>query len=297
MQELIDVRSRPPLKEPILIVGFGVRRRGGRSASRALQRIADSWKSELVARIDCEDFIDLTDRRPNIDTSDWRLEWPDTNIYLASPAGSKHDLLLLVGFEPNFHWSRYADSIATYADSLGVKTLVTVRSFPGEVPHTRPTPILISSSDIELELQFGVQARGSRYQGPTDVAGVLAARVQDLRWRWADLTALQPHYFPRMPNHQLTLTLMRVLDHALGSSTRTTSVQEDARRQIRAIDDSIAGSTESRSAVEELESRYDAGAERMDFLTPPSEESANLPSGEEIVEEIERLFREGGKLD
>jgi hypothetical protein len=297
MQELVDLRSGPVLKDPILITGFGVRRRGGRSASRAVKRIADLWKAELVARIDCEDYVDLTDRRPDIDTADYRLEWPDTNVYLAKPPGSKHDLLLAVGFEPNFHWSSFTNLIAAYADGLGVKTLVSVRSFPGEVPHTRPTPILISSSDIELELQFGVQARGSRYQGPTDVAGVLATRVQDMRWRWADLTALQPHYFPRMPNHQLTLTLTRVFDHAFGTQTALEALQADARRQIRAIDQSISGSRESRSAVEELEQRYDASAERMDFLTLPAQEQASLPSGQEIIEEVERLFREGSSQD
>jgi predicted ATP-grasp superfamily ATP-dependent carboligase len=294
MHEIVDLKSKPPLREPILIAGFGVRRQGGRSASRALHYLADSWHAELVAKIDCEEFLDLTVRRPDIETENWKLEWPDTNIYLASPPGAKHDLLLLLGFEPNFHWSSFVETIAGYTESLGVKTLVSIRSFPGDVPHTRPSPIIISSSDIDLELQFGVQARGSKYQGPTDVAGVLAAHVQNLRWRWADLTVLQPTYFPRMPNAQMTLALAKVLDRALGCETPTAALQEEAAKQIRALDKSIAASSESRSAVEELERQYDERAERMDFLTTASEQQANLPSSEEVVQEVERLFREGG---
>jgi len=256
--------------------------------------MADAWHAELVAKIDCEEFLDLTVRRPDIETDNWKVEWPDTSVYLASPSGANHDLLLLVGFEPNFHWSSFVESIATYADALGVKTLVSIRSFPGDVPHTIPSPIIISSSDIDLELQFGVQARGAKYQGPTDVAGVLASQVQNLRWRWADLTILQPTYFPRMPNAQMTLSLAKVLDHAFGCETPTSALEEEAAKQTRALDASIAASSESKSAVEELERQYDARAERMDFLTISSEQQANLPNSEEVVQEVERLFREGG---
>jgi len=134
--------------------------------------LAKAWDSEVVAELESDIYLDMTIRRPDIDFGPDRtkLTWPDTKIYLAHAPNSKQDLLLLGGFEPHFSWKQYCEQIANYADALGVKTLVCIRSFPSDVPHTRPAPMLLRSSDIELELQFGVQAQGSRYQGPTDIS-------------------------------------------------------------------------------------------------------------------------------
>ena len=294
MRELVDLKERGPLRDPVLIAGHAVRRRGGRSAGRALEFLAEAWQGEQVATLSCENYLDFTIRRPEIDFSPEKvaLEWPDTKLYLAHAEKSKQDLLLLVGFEPHFAWRSYVEQVAAYADALGVKTLVNIRSFPGQVPHTRPAPLLLSSSDIDLELQFGVQARGSRYQGPTDIAGVLGAHVQSLRWRTVDLTVLQPQYFPRMPNAQTTLSIVKVLDHAFGTETDTTGLLAEAEEQLKVIEEGIADA-ETRAAIAELERQYDMAADRMDFLAPEPDEATGLPGSDDILDEVTRLLREG----
>jgi hypothetical protein len=156
--------------------------------------------------------------------------------------------------------------------------------------------MLLRSSDIDLELQFGVQAQGSRYQGPTDVSGVLAAHVQNvMRWKTVDLTVLQPQYFPRMPNAEATLAVVRVLDKAFGTQTDMTSLVKDAQEQLRTIDQGITDPG-TRSAIVELERQYDAAADRMDFLTtgPVSDDDAGELATDDVFAEVERLLRGGG---
>jgi predicted ATP-grasp superfamily ATP-dependent carboligase len=292
-----------PLREPVLITAFAVRRRAGRLAMQALEHVTEAWNAEQVARIDLDDFLDFTVRRPDVrrpDDQTMFIEWPETRIYLASPEGATRDFLLLTGYEPHFYWRRYVKAIADYADGLGVKTLVSLRSFPGSVPHTRPAPILINSSDVDLELQFGVQSRRNRYEGPTDVSGVLAAQGQTLRWQTVDLTVLQPYYFPRMPNAAAIMSLVKVLDHAFGTETALRSLPETAASQAQAIESDIARDSETRTVITELERAYDAGAERMDFLADDSDDSGDtgdLPSSEEALQEIERLLRGGPSPD
>jgi len=300
MRELIDLKTREPLRDPVLIAAHAVRRRGGRSAGRAMDWLAKAWNAEPVAELESDLYLDLTIRRPDVDFSPEKttLTWPDTKIYLAHAPNSKQDLLLLGGFEPHFFWKQYCEQIANFADALGVKTLVCIRSFPSDVPHTRPAPMLLRSSDIDLELQFGVQAQGSRYQGPTDISGVLAAHVQNnLRWKTVDLTVLQPQYFPRMPNSEATLSVVRVLDKAFGTQTDMTSLVKEAQQQLKTIDESITDPG-TRAAILELETQYDAAADRMDFLTPGSstddDEGDELPATDDIFAEVERLLRGGG---
>jgi len=300
MRELIDLKARGPLRDPVLIAGHAVRRRGGRSAGRAMDWLTKAWNAEAVAEMESDIYLDLTIRRPDVDFSPEKttLAWPDARIYLATPPGATQDLLLLSGFEPHFFWKQYCEQIGAYADALGVKTLVCIRSFPSDVPHTRPAPMLLRSSDIDLELQFGVQAQGSRYQGPTDISGVLAAHVQNtMRWKTVDLTVLQPQYFPRMPNAETTLSVVRVLDKAFGLQTDMTSLVKEATEQLKTIDESITDAG-TRSAILELERQYDAAADRMDFLTTgpiTEEDDVPLPATDDIFAEVERLLREGNE--
>jgi hypothetical protein len=297
MSDVITLRELDrPLRDPVMIAAFGVRRRAGRLAMQTLDHVVEAWSAEELAKISLDDFLDFTVRRPEVRRPDdvtISIEWPETQIRLASPPGANRDFLLLTSFEPHFYWHRYVDAISAYADALGVKTLVSLRSFPGSVPHTRPSPILINSSDVDLELQFGVQSRRNRYEGPTDVAGVLAAQCQSMRWQTVDLTVLQPYYFPRMPNAAAMMALIKVLDHAFGTGTSFGSLVETAEAQTRAIETDVASDSETRSVIAELEQAYDAGIERMDFLADDSDEPGGLPSGEEAIQEIERLLRGG----
>ena len=301
MDDVVSLKELDrPLRDPVLIAAFAVRRRAGRLATQTLEHVVEAWEAEQVARVDLDEFLDFTVRRPDVKRPDDQtilIEWPETRLLVASPAGATRDFLLLTSYEPHFYWRRYVTAVTAYADSLGVKTLVSLRSFPGSVPHTRPAPILINSSDVDLELQFGVQSRRNRYEGPTDIAGVLAAQAQSLRWQTVDLTVLQPYYFPRMPNAAATMAMLKVLDHAFGTDTALGSLPETAEAQNRAIESDVASDAETRAVISELEKSYDAGAERMDFLADDGDDSpgtaGELPSGEEAIQQIERLLRGG----
>jgi hypothetical protein len=297
MRQILDpLLARGPLRDPVMVLALAVRRRAGRAASGVIDHLVEAWDAELVAQLDAQDTMDLTVRRPQIRRSEEsvELDWPDIDAYVASPRGSEHDFILVTGFEPHFHWRTFVEGLADYADALGVKTLISLRVFPGLVPHTRPAPVLINSSDIELELQFGVQTGTSRYEGPADAASVFAAKAQQLRWRTVDLTVLQPEYMPRGANPAATLSFATALDHVYGTNSVNDELRSAVATQRSEIDEAIATDAEKRGAIAELESQYDAGAERMDFLRSGGMQSPNLPSGEQVIEEIERMFREGG---
>ena len=63
------------------------------------------------------------------------------------------------------------------------------------------------------------QAETTRYEGPADFAAVLGVHLQSLGWETVELSAIQPYYFPRMPNPSVTISLVKLLDHAYGIET------------------------------------------------------------------------------
>jgi hypothetical protein len=272
-----------------------MRRRAGRLGARTVDYLMESWQAEPLARIDMTPFLNLSIHRPYVrrTESEASLQWPDATIYIARKAPLKRDILLLSTWEPDFKWKTFVSTLTGYLDGIGVRTMVSLRGRPGEVPHTRPAPVYLTATDIDLELQFGVQSTRTRNEGPSSIAGVLATQVQAMRWRTAELAVVQPDYFPRMPNAEAMIALVRLVDKAFGSQTDLTVLEETARDQREMLDRGTAGDAHSASVIAEREQVYDQGLEKLDFLAPSREplEPAELPSGAEILEEVERLFR------
>ena len=99
----------------------------------------------------------------------------EATIHVARQAPLKRDVFLLSTWEPDFKWKTFVNTLVGYLDGIGVHTLVSLRGRPGEVPHTRPAPVYLTATDIDLELQFGVQSSRTRNEGPSSIAGALAA--------------------------------------------------------------------------------------------------------------------------
>jgi predicted ATP-grasp superfamily ATP-dependent carboligase len=292
-----EVTTLGPLRDPVLIAGFVVHRQAGRIGSRAVSYLVGQWNGELVTRMESEDFMDFTTDRPETQSvGDARtIKWPDTLVYRARLEGASRDFLLLVGFEPHLRWNGFVQDLAAYCDAAGVKTLVSIRGFPATVPHTRPTPVQVTSSDPELGARFGDQASRSAYEGPVDILGVLAAAGQEKGWQTVDLSVLQPSYYPRMRNAAATMAVVAVLDQAFGTSTATESLAVAAREQSATLDQNAPPEDEFRSMLTELERLYDEAKDKSEFLSTST--GSELPSGQEAVDEIERLLRRHGGTD
>ena len=292
MDYLEELQTLDQLRDPVLITGFMMRRRAGRLGARTVDYLVEQWQAEPVARIEMTPFLNLSVHRPYVRRTETaaELDWPEATIYVARKEPLKRDIFLLSTWEPDFKWKTFVTTLTEYLDRIGVRTMVSLRGRPGEVPHTRPSPVYLTATDIDLELQFGVQSTRTRNEGPSSIAGALAAQVQGMRWRTAELAVVQPDYFPRMPNAEAMLALVRLIDKAFGTTTDVSTLEETATDQREMLDRGVADDTHSRSVIEEREATYDQGLEKLDFLAPPPE-STELPSGEEILRQVEELFR------
>jgi predicted ATP-grasp superfamily ATP-dependent carboligase len=293
MEQLEELMPVEGLRDPILLSGYRMRRRAGRLASRIIDYLADKWHAEPIARIDMAPFLDLAIDRPWIRRTETesRIEWPKATVYLSRDAASDRDLLLFSSTEPNFRWKTYVAGLSEYLDGLGVKTLITMRAHPGVVPHTRPAPVYLTANNEDLESMFGVQANRARYEGPGSIAGVFGAKVQSLGWRTAELAVVQPDYFPRMPCAEAMISLLTLVDKALGTTTPIESWRETAVEQREMLDRATAEDSEAQGEVESRERSYDQGEQALEFLSP-TRTPPDLPSGEEVANEIERFFQQ-----
>ena len=73
------------------------------AASTALGTVAASLDSELIAKVDPEDYFDFQSTRPTISLEGGvtrRIDWPENNLIAARVPTADRDLVLLDGTEP-----------------------------------------------------------------------------------------------------------------------------------------------------------------------------------------------------
>jgi proteasome assembly chaperone (PAC2) family protein len=276
----------PHLRSPVMVCSFRGWNDAAAAASTALSAVASSFDSELIAKVDPEDYFDFQSTRPTIVLSEGqsrRIEWPENNLVAVRIPTADRDLVLLDGTEPNLRWRTFSETIATAADALGVEMVITLGALIAEVSHTLPVPITGLASDQELVEELELER--SNYEGPTGIVGVVHDLCRQAGISSASLWAAVPHYVAAVPNPKAALALLRRLEGLTGIAVEASELEEETSDYEEQIGRAIAANPE----IEDLVSRIEA--EQVDLMT---EEGDDLPSADTIAREFQRFLRQRG---
>jgi hypothetical protein len=273
---LIHLRESGELRDPTLIVAFDAWVDAGSASTAAASLLATG---PIVATFETDVMFDYRARRPTLEIVDGRpdsLAWPDLSIRRGH-AGER-DLLVLTGPEPDFRWRELADDLATLATRLSVIEWITLGAIPAAVPHTRDVPILGTESRPGL-LRGGVQP------GPAGLLRVPSACVSvlDLAVSQSGIPSLG--YFAQVPHYvsgaypAAALALLHTVERHLGAALPTGDLAQEAEQLRVRLDTATAIDEKTRDYVKRLEGMVD---------------ESSLPSGEELIGEIERFLRDRG---
>ena len=284
MEPLIWEGDGPELRSPVLVAAFAGWNDAASAATTALEAVAASLETQVVARIDPEEFFDFQVARPTIRLSEGQtrqVDWP-ANTVLAAPApGAERDLALLSGIEPNLRWRTFSGAILDAAERLGVEMVVTLGALIADVAHTRPVPITGLASDVELVERLGLSR--SNYEGPTGIVGVLHDGCRRRGLGSASLWAAVPHYVAAVPNPKAALALLRRLEGLTGIAIEASELEEAAETFDQQVDRAVEANPEIQELVRRLEEEQ--------------EEEVQLGSevsGDAIASEFQRFLRQRG---
>lgn len=281
---IIWEREPPVLRSPVLVASFSGWNDAANAASTALGAIAASLDTELVARIDPEEFFDFQANRPTIDISDGQLDgvaWPDNLVVVARADGAERDLLLISGTEPSMRWRTFCGLVLDIAERCGVESVVTFGSLIADVAHTRPVPITGLATDVEMISQLGFE--DVSYEGPTGVLGVFHGICRDRGLSAASLWAAVPHYAAAVPNPKAGLALLRRLEGMIGIAVEASELEEAAGSFEKQVSQAVAANPEIKEMVEQLEEQQD---EVAGFA------AEEVPSGDAIARDFQRFLRQ-----
>ncbi|WP_103504609.1 MULTISPECIES: PAC2 family protein [unclassified Streptomyces] len=280
---MIELEGVPELVDPVMVAAFEGWNDAGDAASAALDHLDRTWKGEVFAALDAEDYYDFQVNRPHmwLDGGVRRVTWPTTRLSVVriSPEegnGRPRDLVLVRGIEPSMRWRSFCNEILGFAHELGVEMVVVLGALLGDTPHTRPVPVSSVTSDEKLARTLNLEE--SRYEGPTGIVGILQESCAHAGVPAVSLWAGVPHYVSQPPNPKATLALLHALEDLLGFSVPLGELAEDARAWQIGVDQLAADDSEVAEYVQSLEEAKD---------------TADLPeaSGEAIAREFERYLR------
>jgi hypothetical protein len=271
-------RGLPELVEPAVVVALDGWVDAGSAATNAAATLAAGGR--IVATFDGDEIFDYRARRPTLQIVHGKprsLDWPELTMR-ATRVGER-DLLVLTGAEPDYRWHELARDIVALAQHLGAAQWISLGAIPAAVPHTRPVPILGTESKSGL-------LRGSVLPGPEGILRVPAAAISvfDISVTKVGIPAVG--YFAQIPHYvsgpypQASIELLRALEQHLGVDLDVGSLPEDARLMRIRLDAAASREEGTKSYVERLETLVD---------------EARMPSGDDLISEIERFLREGGQ--
>jgi predicted ATP-grasp superfamily ATP-dependent carboligase len=277
----------PQLRAPILVAAFAGWNDAASAATAALEACAVGLDSELVGRVDPEDFFDFQVNRPTIRMTEGQtrhIDWPASTLVSAQASGTERDLVLFSGIEPNLRWRTFAAALLDAAERLGVEMVVTLGALLADVAHSRPVPITGLATDQELVERLDLSR--SNYEGPTGIIGVLHDACRQRRIPSASLWAAVPHYVAAVPNPKAALALLRRLEGLTGIAVDASELEDAIEGFERQVDRAVAANPE----IQELVTRLEAEQEAV-------ESAGEVPSGDTIAREFQRFLRQRGERD
>ncbi len=272
--DFVELEGDPKLRRPHVVAAFRGWNDAGGAASLAAGYLRSVTDAERFAVIDSEPFVDYQQTRPTVSMVDGdvrHVEWPVTEVF----AAPDHDLMIVLGTEPNMRWRAFSDSIVDLARRYRSRLVITMGALLADTPHTRPVPVSASASDPELMSRHGLVR--STYEGPTGIVGVLHDSCSRAGLVSASLWAATPHYISAAPNPQAALALLGRLAEIAGTPAGSAELERAASEYQLRVASAIADDPDVAGYVEQLEQ----AADRDD-----------PPTGEELAADFERYLRE-----
>jgi PAC2 family. len=282
--------SAPPVPRglPLVIAMTGFTDAGG-----AVGQVVDHFREDLdptplVVFVN-DVLLDYRARRPIISfdqdhLSDYRP--PRLELSLAHDVLGQ-SFLLLAGYEPDFAWDAFSQSVLALADEYDVSTVTWVHAIPMPVPHTRPIGTTVSGTRAELTEAHSVWQPHT--QVPATAGHLLEYRFAEAGARVAGFVLLVPHYLGDTEFPAAALAALDSVTVATGLVFSGDDLRDENKDYLTKVSEQVSGSDELSRMLEGLEERYDAYMAGSTLATPIIH-TGDLPSADELAAELERFL-------
>ncbi|WP_242087330.1 proteasome assembly chaperone family protein [Microbacterium lacticum] len=290
------VASAPPVPAGLpLVVALTGFTDAGSAVSRMIELFRDDLDPSPVVTFSADVLLDFRARRPIVTfDGDHLVDYrpPRLELSLAHDALGQ-PFVLLAGYEPDFAWDAFAETVVGLAEGLQVSGVTWVHAIPMPVPHTRPIGTTVSGTRKDLTQAHSVWKPHT--QVPATMGHLLELRLAEAGQAVAGFVLLVPHYLADTEYPAAAIAGLDALSVATGLVFDADEIRDENRDYLAKVDDQVEGNSELTAMLHTLEERYDAYMAGS-TLAQPIIHTGDLPSADELAAELERFLadrREG----
>ena len=284
---LYELTGKPPPMDRVLVLGLEGWIDAGAGGAAAMAAVLADTTTEVIGTFDSDALIDARARRPIVQLTDGvheAITWPTIEVRAGTDRFGT-GVVLLTGPEPDLRWHAFTGDVLRLATELSVTMTVGFGAFPAPVPHTRPVRLAATATSRELADSIGF------VPGTIEVPGGIHAAIEQALG--ADgrpatgLWARVPHYIANLPYPAASVAILDGLRLMTGIDIDAAELQAAATETNERIDSLISNSDQHSAMLRALEQQWDADLGRISGPMP-----TDLPSGDELADELERFLRE-----
>ena len=306
----VQYHREPELRGPLVIAAFSGWNDAADSATTAVKFLIERWKPTKLADIDAEEFYVFTETRPTVHLVGGlqrMITWPTNQFLSYSAPDMDRDVILYLGVEPQLKWRTFTESFLEVSKRFHASEILLLGALLADIPHSIAVPISGSSSNADtMDRLRELDVRGSRYEGPTGMIGVLQDAFRRANIPVSSLWAAAPHYLAAAPNIKVTAALLTYLNTFLSLDLDLHEIQADAVRFEEQITALVARDPEASAYVRKLEEQIsdlmdddseddedDEDDDEETLLNNPDKvvSTGPLPSADTLIRSVEELLR------
>jgi len=270
---VLEVETWPALRQPVLIMALQGWVDAGMAGSRGAEVVREQLtEARRFARMDLADLVDLQQTRPDVEIVEGltkRVTWPEIEC-VAGRAG--RDVVVVTGPEPSLLWPSVIAELVAAAQRLGVVAAYGLGAMPSVSTHRRPVEVLATATDEDLAERAG--ALRTDYVGVTGLQTALLVALGDVGIPAVGLWGQVPHYLAGSPSPPATRAVLGRLLELSGIEIDLGPLDRDVERYVVKVEAGLADRPDVAELVQAIETEH------------PS-----IPSGDELMTEIERFLR------
>ncbi len=242
----------------ILVMYFDGAMDAGASGRMAAEQMLRALPTTHIADFEAEDFINYRSHRPVITVKNWvtqEVEIPKISLDLLRDDRGE-SFLLLHGPEPDYRWEEFAERVHKIVSDAGVEVVFGMTGVPSGVPHTRPTPVHVHTTDASLVPAQPHMA--ATMQFPGSIGSFLQWKLKQAGIDGMTLLAIVPYYMSESAYPAASSAILRKLTEFSGLSLPVGDLEQGAAEDLDTFAALVDANPEVQNTVRALEEHYDS---------------------------------------
>ena len=276
--------EKPPLRIPYLVCGLNGWLNSGDVAVGGIKHLIEHFKAKLftemqTSRYHVYQIPGVHNSRPVFKMEDGVIketDFPKNQFYYAGNPSSDHDIIFLLGTEPNLYWEEYGDTVVSLAREFGVTRIFTFGAIYDRSPYNREPNITCTCTSGKIRdemVKYNVMM--SSREGMATINLMLLYAFQKSGLDGVNLTVRVPYY----PEFNVGLdysprsvkAVLERLNHMMKMGMNFRDLDKEISEIEGKLDDIRKKNAEFNTYLEELEKNYTETPYQEPFDISPDE--------------------------